>query len=398
MQQIKESNYAHIKPNEKAKIIMQEAYLAYLKNNNPLAEQLYEQSLNIMDVLGSCDKPIVYGKMIELYLKTNQEKKAIAIYKKGNEEAIKCDILKYQLYLNQCMSNGYNDNRNYETAFNYYKLADSLHSIYNEKDYLLKSKDLQIEYNLLKSQKTIADQKADAARKNLFIYSLLFIITLAMLATAYILLRNKRIRERYIALNQEKFTNQLLQNIEVERKRIATELHDGINHDLLTLKNKHIYETENDSEHIENIINNVRRLSRNLYPAMFEQIGLEQSIISMCEKVTANGLFTTCEINYETQLGKKYELNIFRIIQEALNNTLKHAKADATKIILNSTPNYFELIIKDNGIGFNVKQKEKEGSSFGLNSIKQRASFMNAKTIFTATQKGTEIKIIKQNV
>ena len=69
--------------------------------------------------------------------------------------------------------------------------------------------------------------------------------------------------------------------------------------------------------------------------------------------------FISCDINYNNSLSKQTEIQIFRIIQEALNNIIKYAQRHASNFTFNDNNNYFFLVIKDNGIGFNLKEKIK---------------------------------------
>jgi two-component system NarL family sensor kinase len=83
------------------------------------------------------------------------------------------------------------------------------------------------------------------------------------------------------------------------------------------------------------VIEEVRQVSRNLYPAMFETIGLQASIEALCNKIcNETNLYVSCEIMYNKNLNINAELHVYRIIQESLQNTLKYANALAAKINL----------------------------------------------------------------
>lgn len=193
-------------------------------------------------------------------------------------------------------------------------------------------------------------------------------------------------------LRQGQFTHQLLQKEEDERKRIATELHDGVNHELLTIKNRlHLGEKVYVKD-IEAITALIREVCRNLYPALFENVGLVTSIQALSEKMTNAGLFTTCDINYQHQLSKSDELQLYRIVQEALTNTWKHAQAEAAKITISLQKGEWLVEIKDNGIGFNAQEMLNNTASFGLQSMLQRAKVLGAELSFERT--ANELKII----
>ena len=130
-----------------------------------------------------------------------------------------------------------------------------------------------------------------------------------------------------------------------------------------------------------------------MHPTILENLGLTASIEQLCEKLTDVGLFTSCEVEYDNNLAKSKELQIYRIIQEALNNTLKHGKANAAKVILIADNNYLHLEVKDNGNGFDVDQQLKNPKSFGLQSILQRAKAIAGKININSSSNGTVILI-----
>ena len=84
---------------------------------------------------------------------------------------------------------------------------------------------------------------------------------------------------------------------------------------------------------------------------------------------------------------------MYRIIQEALNNTLKHGKANAAKVIVVSSESKLHVEIKDNGSGFNVTEHLNSSKSFGLQSILQRAKAIAAKINIESSEKGTSISL-----
>lgn len=203
--------------------------------------------------------------------------------------------------------------------------------------------------------------------------------------------RKKKLEAQAETKRQEQFTFQLLQNTEEERSRIAGDLHDSVNHNLLNIKNNLINGKTIAADDVANVIDEVRNISRNLHPASLEAVGLEASIESLCEKISEIGLFTTCDIDYQNKLSKSKELQLYRIIQEALNNTLKHGKAVAAKVILHTENNYLHLEVKDNGSGFNVDSELNNPQSFGLQSILQRAKAIAAKISINSDKQGTII-------
>ena len=138
----------------------------------------------------------------------------------------------------------------------------------------------------------------------------------------------------------------------------------------------------------------MREISRNLYPVILEKVGLEESIKSLSENFSnETSLFVTAEINYQNKLEKNKELHLYRIIQEALNNTLKHGNATIAKINISTDEKSLNLTIKDNGEGFNVGQQMNSKNSFGLQGIKQRVQAINADLDLKSDDSGTLIKV-----
>jgi two-component system, NarL family, sensor kinase len=305
--------------------------------------------------------------------------------------AIKEKDQKYQETFAEVLAEIAYQKGDYKKAYEYnhrkYALRDSSWNTQTRSDLA----SLDKKYQSVKKEKTIAEQNSKLQKSKFKITVLLSsLIGLSLLAIAFFAYR-KRKEVQAEVIRQQKFTDELLQNTEDERKRIATDLHDGVNHELLSLKNQASSGKLANADELEKVINEVRQVSRDLYPAMFDNIGLAASIEALCERMTEAGLFTTSEINYTLKLSKRNELQLYRIIQEALNNTLKHAKANAAKVTIDTQGNELLVEIKDNGIGFNTEEKMNNASSFGLQSLMQRARAIGGKSSFESNENGTKL-------
>lgn len=279
-----------------------------------------------------------------------------------------------------------------------YKLALDYKNTLEKTNYILYQKnskgqlfETDKKYETEKKEKLLNQQQATISKNKLLIIGLLSVLSIVILGVILYYSRKRKQEAQAETIRQEQFTFQLLQNTEEERSRIAGELHDSVNHDLLNIKNSLINGKTIEVNDVANVIEEVRNISRNLHPAVLETIGLEASIENLCERLTEVGLFTTCKIQYTQKLSKAKELQLYRIIQEALNNTLKHGKANAAKVILTSQNNSLHLELKDNGNGFDVSQQLNNPKSFGLQSIMQRAKAIAAKINIDSTNKGTVI-------
>ena len=193
---------------------------------------------------------------------------------------------------------------------------------------------------------------------------------------------------------QEEFTQKLLQNTEDERSRIAGDLHDSISHQLLQLKQKAKNGKSIKDHELSKVIEKVRTISHNLSPTMFEQIGLVKSIEELCRNIMKTNPILICtQLNYNKSLGKLYELQIYRVIEEVFNNIIKHSEATHAIVKLIDEDSELKINIKDNGKGFNTSVLESQKPTFGITNMKQRAKNLNGKINFISNNKGTEFNL-----
>jgi signal transduction histidine kinase len=133
---------------------------------------------------------------------------------------------------------------------------------------------------------------------------------------------------------------------------------------------------------------------------MFDEIGLKISIEQLAATIyKTDKLYVDTEIEYiDGTLEPKAELNIYRIIQEALSNTRKYAEAESAKIMIKQFNKTLTVTIKDNGKGFDVLDVLKSGKAFGLLSINQRCKLLKTEASFDSNSYGTTISFeIKLN-
>lgn len=295
-------------------------------------------------------------------------------------------------YYSRNLSELYESTGNTGEALHFCRLSENLSNQVGQSDILSVLRQELLERKLQaegEKQQRIAAQLRN--RNTVIVSGGVVFLLLVLLYGVY----RKRRRERVRIRRQEEFTRLLLQKEEEERRRLATDLHDGVNHELLSLKNNLLLQKQISVSDVESVITTVREVSRNLYPALFESVGLGASVQSLSDRFTAAGFFTTCDIQYSPVLSKEAELQVYRIIQEALNNVAKHANADAAKITISTANNIFTFEIKDNGNGFDVEKAEAPGGSFGLQSIRQRALVIGASLSIYSNAGGTVIRLTK---
>jgi two-component system NarL family sensor kinase len=194
---------------------------------------------------------------------------------------------------------------------------------------------------------------------------------------------------------------------EEERQRIARDLHDSIGALLSTAK-LHMSNIEEEvrslsnlnffgktREIIENASKEVRRVAHDMMPSVLMKLGLEEGLEDFFEKVRATEKiivnFTYDELH--TRLENQKEVMLYRMIQEMVSNTLKHAQASEIKLMMKVFDHQLIIDYKDDGIGFDAKQWENE-SNFGLTGLQSRAKFIGASlALESAPNEGVHITI-----
>jgi signal transduction histidine kinase len=392
MKLLREKGFVGLTNQQQAFIIMQEGYIDFGKHNYKAADIKYNEAIKALSGEYSKDLPVVYGKQIELYLAQKNDSAAYFVYEKANLNINSSDILKYRMYINDMMKLGFLKRGEYKNVYTYTHIVDSLYEIYNKSQHINTLAELETKYQVQqKEQALISSRNKEIADERLIAFLITVLISLMLIVMLLYLLqqRRKAIRERNL---HQQFTAQLFKKTEEERQRIAVDLHDGISHELLQLK-----ELNSSSEtinQIDHVINEIRNISRNLHPAMFERVGLKLSIEQLAERIEQQHEFLiSLDLDYEKLLSSATELQLYRIIQEALNNVLKHSNAHAAFISMKNLGDYTQVIIKDNGSGFSVLEKIKNSSSFGIHNMLERTEAIGGKAQIDSGTDGTIITI-----
>lgn len=225
-------------------------------------------------------------------------------------------------------------------------------------------------------------------RTGWFWFSLLSFISISVLL--FVHYKNKAERKR-----NEAYTHNLIKAQEEERTRVARELHDSVGQKLmlLTKKTKAVGNAEMEAL-AGNTLEELRTISRGLHPANLERLGLTVAIRALIDEVDNNtDIFFTHEIDdIDACLSKEASLHLYRIIQEVLNNMLKHAEAKSASVLIEKKENAIETTIQDNGKGFDLSEKLKSGTSLGMKTLLERAKILNSKIeIKSLPNKGTTV-------
>ncbi|WP_019635840.1 sensor histidine kinase [Paenibacillus fonticola] len=192
-----------------------------------------------------------------------------------------------------------------------------------------------------------------------------------------------------------------------ERQRLARELHDAVSQQLFAISmtatavgrtlEKDFDRAQRQVELIEEMASvaqsEMRALLLHLRPVYLEGKELSQGLLELVRELkTKVPMELTLEIDEELKLGKGIENHLFRIIQEAMSNTLRHAKADKMEIRIHRRAETVKVFLRDNGVGFELDEKKQ--ASYGLTTMQERVREIGGSIQFiTAPGKGTRIEI-----
>lgn len=204
--------------------------------------------------------------------------------------------------------------------------------------------------------------------------------------TEKVQLEEKLAEERQ--LKQKEINEAMIRVQEQERYEISTELHDNVNQQL-TVAMMYIASAQQkmpepsellkqSSDFILHAIEEIRKLSQALVTPLIKHFGLSKAIESLLDDVSAVNTLQTdlsAEDFYEDDIKYDFKLSVFRIVQEQMNNILKHSKATQVSIELRRDENQIYLKIQDNGVGFDPAQHRK---GIGIYNIHSRAELYNA--------------------
>jgi len=288
------------------------------------------------------------------------------------------------------------------------RLTKAYH-IYQDSITDLANKDKLLQMQILYAKDKIANELQNEKNKNTLlvkenelektkIQSVIFISILFTLLTLLIVFSWVTLQRRR---HQKQFTQDLITHVDEERSRISKDLHDDLGQSLSMIKSRlslHISGKTSDlsglNEAISDVIDKTRNISHELHPSMISKLGLERSLDSLIEQTQEHtGMFFSMEIETDIQsLSMDTQAQLFRILQECINNTIKHADASALKISIYEGQEGIELLYQDNGKGISEQVKSIQG--IGLLTIKERVDKIGGKVNF---QSGNE-KGFKMNV
>lgn len=409
----------------KAKVHANLSGIYYLKANYPKAIEHSKIAVNYQRILGN--KEIEAGILNNLggiYYMTGSYNDALTTFEKalslvgfGQEELQK--KTRSTSYIN--MAYAYSGLNNFEKAFEYQDKFFSLNDSLNQELKYKEIAEIEAKYKVEAKAKEAEIEKGKRKEAEYLIYGLAIAIVLLLLGI-YVLYKIIKLRKRNYKLKIEQ--EQLIHQSKVEkirgelqtkilaatldakleeRKKIASILHDNVSA-MLSAANLHLYackkhfleQIPSEIDKTQSIINDaseqIRNLSHDLISAVLLKFGLSVAIQDLCEKSSNSTLVFHCECKNITRFNQNFEIKIFNIVTELVNNILKHSKSSKAIIKLEQLEGALQILVIDNGVGFENENTDLQ-DGIGISHIKATINTLNGFLKIASKSSGTRIFI-----
>ena len=349
-----------------------------------------------------------------LEFKRGNYKKSTQIFNSINIDSFDIETIVYAniIYKNRSLAEGKigNYRKSNQLLNQYVAFGDSIRLSKNrtllaqaDRKYKTEKKDKE----LLVQKLALQNQENEIQKKNnqmTLLYGIsLFLLVASLLTWLIYQQKSKRKSQEIVTLKKEhqiSTLESLMLGEEQERLRIAKELHDGVNGDLSAIKFKLSSLLEMNNKVIKEAVamiddscRQVRAISHNLVPPSLDNFNLieasEEYCFNLNEMHTQDIVFQ--HLGDAFSVSKSSEINIFRIIQELVSNSIKHAEADEINVQISCHENHLSLSVEDNGIGFDPKTVNSDG--IGLKNIQSRVHYLQASMDVLSNEDGTSYTI-----
>lgn len=385
----------------------------------------YKEAIKISDSLNSINSYVhTTIALTDAYRNINEQEKALPylLRAKNKLDSLNKPSQLMDIYLRLSQTN--EELSNYKDAFKYKTLESSIRDSLTSEKMQRNIAELEIEFDTEKKELQISEQKLELEKRDMKkrwtqygIVFLGFLLGVLVLFFLYRLKSQKTIAQQTESIQNQKITelqqknkllamNSMIEGQEAERLRIAKDLHDSLGGLLATVK-AHFTSIQSEIEQLERLnltgktndlideaCLEVRRISHNMMPHALTISGLKGALEDVGEHLTEQGLKTNVEIsNLPLKIETTKEVMIYRLVQEIVSNIRKHAEAKNVLIQLIGYKEEVNLIIEDDGVGFD-HEKALEKGGLGLKSIKSRVEFLDGTINWdTKPGQGTSITI-----
>lgn len=316
----------------------------------------------------------------------------------------------------QVLSDIAQQGRDYKGMNDYLNKGDSIENLIQLQAVTKTVAELNSKYESEKKENQIRLQQATIKQKSVYNYLLIVVVVSLIVISIFIYRlyrqRQKLQQQRIIELETEKqltATEAVLKGEEQERTRLAKDLHDGlggmlsgIKHSMQTMKGNLIMTPDNAQafersiDMLDSSIKEMRRVAHNMMPEVLVRFGLNKALQDFCNEIDQTNVI---QLNYQSigmeanaDLDQSMSITIYRIVQELVNNSIKHAQAHQVIVQLALDKNSLSLTVEDDGKGFDTRVLEQAGG-IGWQNIKSRVAFLKGTMNVQSEGSGTSVLI-----
>jgi len=398
-----------------------------LKDAKAYIDRILHLSRKLKIDEGVCDGQL---NMARYYMRRNQLSKAENYADSALQVArdMKSQDLKRECY--SILSHVAYAGHHYEKALKFDSEIDLAQEAINTADINHSLIELQTKYQTEKKTAQIKQlqaqqqlQKLSIQKKRIYM-GIMIVVIVAFICIGFLYYRNYKRKQRLliaeqqlqqqkiIALEQEKVllaTEAVLKGQDEERSRLAKDLHDGLGgilssakYSLDDMKDNVIITPENAAAFertmgmLDKSISELRRVAHNMMPESLMNQSLSEALRDTCHQVTASGALSVVYNDFgmnETEPDNQVKITVYRVVQELLNNSIKHALATHAIVQLIAKDKTLHITVEDNGRGFDTGILD-EADGLGYKNIKSRIAYLKGNVdIQSVTGKGTSVYI-----
>jgi len=384
-----------------------------LQKNFAEAEKYLLQSLEIKKQLkDSFAIALGYTDLGYMYKEQGNYAKAAEQYGVSNAIAISMHYAELQQANYKELAAIAEKTGNFELSLDYYKKQTTLKDSIFSGDKMKQVEQLNAKYQTEKKEQQLKLQQAEITKKNYLLWGLVMVAALVIF-TGFSFYRKRQVQSKLqlqaeVMKQQDMATRAIINAEENERKRIAAELHDGVGQmmsaakmNLSAFESDILFKDEAQKVTFEKLIGlvdesckEIRSVSHQMMPNALLKSGLASAVKEFLDKIDNRII----KINLHTEgLGERLDSNtetvLYRVIQECVNNVIKHSGANNLDISLIKDADGISATVEDNGRGFDISDKQKfEG--IGLKNISSRVAFLKGTVDFDSSPgKGTLVAI-----
>ncbi|MDE6796362.1 MAG: hypothetical protein K2J63_13800, partial [Muribaculaceae bacterium] len=365
------------------------------------AQNWREKCQSLMPEISSTMALLLYYQAeCSICLKNGRQREALGYFDKIlNLDGIdNLPFVKFDCYNNQHIA--YAALGDYANAYNTLLKSNELRDSIWEREKTENLRDLTIKYETKETELALTKSEAQRATTLMWLFaSLALLLLLAAIFIIYVWRQRRQKMQREIEFANlradigKQLTQQYLEGLETERKRMARELHDGVCNDLLAIEMnlKNGYSEKTTEQLVSSCRESVRRISHELMPPEFTYATIDEVInyYMLKQPASINITYTSeAEENDWNHVPDDVSLELYRIVQEAVGNAIKHSSGTQITINMSLNNSILILTIKDNGTPGATGKR-----GLGVESMKRRANAINARFDMSQGEDGTCITV-----